>query len=162
MPIPAQAAFVFARIAQMAPDHPSGRQRNRTGGPEAGRRDAPKPERGGHREARLHTHAGMTVEEFEAEAKRSSTPPSIPVSACPTRTVYQPMLELLALLASQRLQDLHRVRRGGEFMRTFSEEVYGIPRENVVGSSLEYEFQQTSDGSGLVRHRSWSPSTTGR
>jgi hypothetical protein len=36
-------------------------------------------------------------------------------------------------------------------MRAFSEEVYGISRENVIGSSLQYEFQQTSDGSVLVR-----------
>ena len=68
-----------------------------------------------------------------------------------TETVYQPMLELLAFLRANDFKTFIVSGGGGEFMRTFSEDVYGIPRENVVGSSLEYEFQQTSDGSVLVR-----------
>jgi phosphoserine phosphatase len=68
-----------------------------------------------------------------------------------TATVYQPMLELLALLQANGFRSFIVSGGGVEFMRVFAEEVYGIPREHVVGSNLQYEFQQTVDGSVLVR-----------
>ena len=152
-PIPAQAAFVFARIAQMAPDHPEWQ----TTQPYQAvlRQDAETLQSLSAEDIEklvFTTHAGMTEEEFEAEAKAFLDTAKHPRFGVPyTETVYQPMLELLALLRANDFRTFIVSGGGGEFMRTFSEEVYGIPRENVVGSSLEYEFQQTSDGSGLVR-----------
>ena len=148
-----QAAFVFARIAEMAPNHPEWQttqpyqavlEQDTETFQSLSAEDVEK--------LIFTTHAGMTEEEFEAEAKAFLDTAKHPRFGVPyTETVYQPMLELLAFLRANDFKT-HIVSGGGvEFMRTFSEEVYGISRENVIGSSLQYEFQQTSDGSVLVR-----------
>jgi dipeptidase D len=152
-PIPAQAAFIFARIEQMAPEHPEWR----TTQPyeavlehdvEALQSMSPEEVE----ELLFATHAGMTEEEFEAEAKAFLDTALHPRFGVPyTATVYQPMLELLAFLQANGFRTFIVSGGGVEFMRTFSEEVYGIPRENVVGSSLQYEFELTDDGSVLIR-----------
>jgi putative hemolysin/phosphoserine phosphatase len=152
-PIPAQAAFVFQRIADLAPEHPEWQ----TTQPyqavleqDVETLQSLSPE---DIETLLFaTHAGMTEEEFDATAKaflRSAVHPRFGVPY--TGTVYQPMLELLAYLRANGFKTFIVSGGGVEFMRAFSEEVYGVPRENVIGSSLQYEFQQTPDGSVLVR-----------
>jgi putative hemolysin len=152
-PIPVQAAFVFARIAQMAPDHPEWQ----TTQPYQAvlEQDAETLQSLSAEDVEkliFTTHAGMTEEEFEAAAKAFLDTAKHPRFGVPyTETVYQPMLELLAFLRANGFKTFIVSGGGVEFMRTFSEEVYGIPRENLVGSSLQYEFQQTSDGSVLVR-----------
>ena len=152
-PIPAQAAFVFARIAQMAPNHPEWQttqpyqavlEQDTETLQSLSAEDVEK--------LIFTTHAGMTEEEFEAEAKAFLDTAKHPRFGVPyTETVYQPMLELLAFLRANDFKTFIVSGGGVEFMRAFSEEVYGISRENVIGSSLQYEFQQTSDGSVLVR-----------
>ena len=67
-----------------------------------------------------------------------------------TATVYQPMLELLAYLRANDFKTFIVSGGGTEFMRAFSEGVYGIARDNVVGSELEYAFEQTPEGSELI------------
>ena len=152
-PIPVQAAFVSPRIAQMAPDHPEWQ----TTQPYQAvlEQDAETLQSLSAEDVEkliFTTHAGMTEEEFEAEAKAFLDTAKHPRFGVPyTETVYQPMLELLAFLRANGFKTFIVSGGGVEFMRTFSEEVYGIPRENVIGSSLQYEFQQTSDGSVLVR-----------
>ena len=152
-PIPVQAAFVFTRIAQMAPEHPEWQttqpyravlEQDVETLQSLSAEDVEK--------LLFATHAGMTEEEFEATAKAFLDTAKHPrFGVLYTETVYQPMLELLALLRANGFRTFIVSGGGVEFMRVFSEEVYGIPRENVIGSSLQYEFQQTSDGSVLVR-----------
>ena len=148
-----QAAFVFARIAEMAPDHPEWQ----TTQPYQAvlEQDAETLQSLGAEDIEklvFTTHAGMTEEEFEATAKAFLDTAKHPRFGVPyTQTVYQPMLELLAFLRANDFKTFIVSGGGVEFMRVFSEEVYGIPRENVIGSSLQYEFQQTPDGSVLVR-----------
>jgi len=152
-PIPSQAAFLFGRISAMAPDHPEWQ----TTQPyqavlEADSKALASLEMEDIEKLLFATHAGMTEEEFEATTKAFLDTAKHPRFGVPyTATVYQPMLELLALLQSNDFKTFIVSGGGVEFMRVFSEEVYGIPRENVIGSSLQYKFQQTPEGVVLVR-----------
>jgi hypothetical protein len=60
-------------------------------------------------------------------------------------------VELLAYLRANGFKTFSVSGGGVEFMRAFSEEVYGVARENVIGSNLSYQFQQTPEGNVLVR-----------
>ncbi len=65
--------------------------------------------------------------------------------------VYQPMLELLDYLRANGFR-IYIVSGGGvEFMRVFAEEVYGVPPEQVIGSSIKTEFEMRSTGPVLNR-----------
>jgi phosphoserine phosphatase len=68
-----------------------------------------------------------------------------------TDLIYQPMLELLNYLRSNGFKVFIVSGGGIDFLRIFSEEKYGIPRENVVGSSLEYEYGPCEGGWRLMR-----------
>ena len=90
----------------------------------------------------LAAFAGVTVDEYEAEARRSSTACSHPTLGRPYgRCGYQPMVELLRYLEANGFTTL--IASGGDrdFMRPFAGDLYGIPPERVVGSSnaLRYD-----------------------
>ena len=152
-PIATQGAFVFARIAQMAPDHPEWKTTQPYQAVLEGDRKALETMSAEDVEKLVFaTHAGMTEEQVDAAATAFLSDAKHPrFGVLYTDTVYQPMLELLALLQVNGFKTFIVSGGGVEFMRAFSEEVYGIPRENVIGSSLQYAFQQTPDGSVLVR-----------
>ncbi|MEJ8858917.1 HAD family hydrolase [Variovorax robiniae] len=93
-------------------------------------------------EAVFMTHAGMTIEEFNAIAKvwlASAVHPVLHRSF--TRCVYQPQLELLDYLRANGFKNFIVSGGGLEFMRAFAEEVYGIPTEQVIGSSTKTRFE---------------------
>jgi phosphoserine phosphatase len=92
----------------------------------------------------MATHAGLTTEEFEkavndwiATAKHPKTGKLF------TEMVYQPMLELLAYLRANGFKTFIVSGGGIEFMRPWVEKTYGIPPEQVIGSSggLKYEVR---------------------
>jgi phosphoserine phosphatase len=90
------------------------------------------------------THAGMTTEEFETLVREWITTAKHPTSGKRyTEMVYQPMLELLAYLRANGFKTFIVSGGGIEFMRPWAERVYGIPPEQVVGSSagLKYELR---------------------
>jgi len=93
----------------------------------------------------MATHAGMTTEEFEkivrdwiATAKHPKT------GRLYAEMVYQPMLELLRYLRANDFKTFIVSGGGIDFMRVFSEQLYGIPPEQVIGSSgkLKFEFRE--------------------
>jgi len=152
-PIPAQGAFVFARIEELAAGHPEWK----TTQPYQAvlEKDAQTLASLSEEDvAKLIavTHAGMPVEEFmdlsQAFLKTARHPR---FNTLYTETVYQPMLELLVLLRANDFKTFIVSGGGAEFMRAFAELVYGIPPENVIGSSLQYEFRLTPDGPDLMR-----------
>ena len=97
-------------------------------------------------------HANTSQTEFAAVAQEFLARARHPERGKPfTDLVYQPMLELLDLLRAHEFRVFIVSGGGIEFIRTFSEEVYGIPRENVVGSSLQNEFRETAEGSEIIR-----------
>ena len=100
----------------------------------------------------MATHAGMTTAEFEKIASdwiASARHPKFNRSY--TDLVYQPMLELLAYLRANGFKTFIVSGGGIEFMRPWSERVYGIPPEQVVGSSIKTQFKMDKGVAELIR-----------
>lgn len=90
----------------------------------------------------MAAHAGMSTEEFNAIVKDWLATARHPTSGRPyTEMVYQPMLELLELLRSNGFKTFIVSGGGVEFMRAFAESTYGIPPEQVIGSSGKQKFE---------------------
>ena len=99
----------------------------------------------------MATHAGNTTEEFEGIVKQWLSTAKHPRFDRPfTDLVYQPMLELLAYLQANDFKTFIVSGGGIEFMRPWVEEAYGIPRDQVVGSSIKTEFVLV-DGEPQIR-----------
>jgi hypothetical protein len=89
----------------------------------------------------MTTHAGMTTEEFEQIVREWLATAKHPRFNRPyTECVYQPMLELLSYLRDNGFKTWIVSGGGIEFMRPWTEEIYGIPPEQVVGSSIKTKF----------------------
>jgi len=100
----------------------------------------------------MATHAGMTTDEFAkmvgdwaATARHPTTQRRF------TEMVYQPMLEVLAYLRANGFKTFIVSGGGIEFMRPWTERVYGIPPEQVVGSSIKTQFEVRGGKPVLVR-----------
>jgi phosphoserine phosphatase len=88
------------------------------------------------------THSGMIVEEFNSIATEWLKTAKHPRFNRPfTELVFQPMLELLEYLRANEFKTFIVSGGGIEFLRAFSEEIYGIPTEQVVGSSVKTRFE---------------------
>ncbi len=100
----------------------------------------------------METHAGMTTDEFEKIVVDWLATAKHPVSKRPfTEMVYQPMLELLAYLRANGFKTFIVSGGGVEFMRPWTERVYGIPPEQVVGSSIRTKFEMRGGKPVLMR-----------
>jgi hypothetical protein len=100
----------------------------------------------------MDTHAGMTTEEFAKIVKDWLATAKHPRFNRPfTDLVYQPMLELLAYLRENDFKTYIVSGGGIEFMRPWTEKVYGIPPEQVVGSSIRIKFEMRDGKPVLVR-----------
>jgi hypothetical protein len=99
----------------------------------------------------MATHAGNTTEEFETVVKEWLSTAKHPRFGRPyTDLVYQPMLELIAYLQDNDFKTFIVSGGGIEFMRPWVEDIYSIPREQVIGSSIKTEFVFI-DGSPVIR-----------
>jgi hypothetical protein len=97
------------------------------------------------------THTGMTTDEFFTIVSDWTATARHPRFKRPyIELVYQPMLELLAYLRANGFKTFIVSGGGVEFMRVFAEKVYGIPPEQVVGSSGVLEFQMGTDGKPVL------------
>jgi len=100
----------------------------------------------------MATHAGNTTEEFSQAVKDWLATAKHPKTGRPyTDMVYQPMLELLAYLRANGFKSYIVSGGGIEFMRPWTERVYGIPPEQVVGSSIKTKFEMRNGQPVLVR-----------
>jgi phosphoglycolate phosphatase-like HAD superfamily hydrolase len=138
-----QAFFIFDRIKQLAPQHPEWKTKEPFASVLKG--DMKAALAGGEKallEMAMATHAGMTTEEFEQIVKDWIASARHPVTKRPyTEMVYQPMLELLAYLRANGFKTFIVSGGGIEFVRPWAEQVYGIPPEQVVGSSIKTKFE---------------------
>lgn len=137
-----QAFLVFDRIKELAPSHPGWKETEPFKYVLNG--DIEKALAGGE-EALLKmvmaTHSGMTTDEFaDMVAKWITTAKHPKTGKLFTEMVYQPMLELLDYLRANDIKTFIVSGGGIEFMRPWTEEVYGIPPEQVVGSSVKTKF----------------------
>ena len=148
-----QAFFIFDRIAALAPQHPEWKTKEPFASVLKG--DVKSALAGGERallEMAMATHAGMTTEEFEKIVTDWLSTAKHPTTKRPyTEMVYQPMLELLAYLRANGFKTFIVSGGGIEFMRPWTEKVYGIPPEQVIGSSIKTKFELRDGKPVLMR-----------
>jgi phosphoglycolate phosphatase-like HAD superfamily hydrolase len=140
-----QLFFALDRIKALAPQHPEWKEKEPFAALLKG--DVKAALAGGEHalaEIVMATHAGLTTEEFEKVVTDWITNAKHPKTGkLYTEMVYQPMLELLAYLRANGFKTFIVSGGGIEFMRPWTEKVYGIPPEQVIGSSggLKYELR---------------------
>jgi hypothetical protein len=138
MPMYAQLAFALDRAAELG--HATTPEELKAGG------------LGAVLELVKLTHGNVTTDQFEAACRRWMTSARHPRTGesylC---SVYQPMLELLSLLDSSGFSCWIFSGGGADFMRTWSEEIYGLPRHRVIGSIGTTEFKIGPSGPELVK-----------
>ena len=148
-----QAFFIFDRIKQLAPTHPEWKDKEPFASVLKG--DLKSALAGGERallEMAMATHAGTTTEEFEKIVSDWANTAKHPKSGKHfTEMVYQPMLEVLAYLRANGFKTFIVSGGGIEFMRPWTEKVYGIPPEQVIGSSIKTKFELRNGKPVLAR-----------
>jgi len=152
-PMYVQLAFVLDRVKAMAPLHPEWKDKQPFKAVLEGdmKTLAESGERG-MLELVLATHSGMTTDEFEKIVSEWLMTARHPRFKRPyTEIVYQPMLELLTYLRANGFKTFITSGGGIEFMRPWSERVYGVPPEQVVGSSIKTRFEMRDGRPTLFR-----------
>jgi phosphoglycolate phosphatase-like HAD superfamily hydrolase len=148
-----QLLFALDRVKALAPQHPEWKSQEPFAsllkGDVKGALAGGEPAIG---KIIMATHAGMTTDEFDqivsdwvASAKHPKT------GQLYTVMVYQPMLELLAYLRANEFKTFIVSGGGIDFMRPWTEEVYGIPPEQVVGSSSKTSFEMRDGKPTIMR-----------
>jgi len=152
-PVYFQLLFAMDRVKELAPEHPEWKdQQPFKGVLEGDLASVAATGKHGLLELVMATHTGMTTAEFEEIVESWLATARHPERDRPyTELVYQPMLELLAYLRASGFKTFINSGGGIEFMRPWVEEVYGIPPEQVVGSSVKVEFQERDGAPVLVR-----------
>ena len=152
-PLPVQLFFMLDRVKELAPKHPEWKEKEPFASLLKG--DLKGALAGGDHallELVAATHAGMTTTEFETIVKDWIATAKHPKYQQPyTSCVYQPMLELLAYLRANGFKNFIVSGGGIEFMRPWAEQVYGIPPEQVVGSSIKTQFDLRDGKPVLLR-----------
>ena len=142
-PIYFQLAFALDRVKALAPMHPEWKDKEPFASLLKG--DLKGALAGGEAaifEIITVTHSGMTTDEFEKIVRDWITTAKHPVTGrLYSEMVYQPMLELLAYLRGNGFKTFIVSGGGIDFMRAFAERVYGVPPEQVVGSSGKLNFE---------------------
>jgi phosphoserine phosphatase len=138
-----QVIFIFDRIDELAPQHPEWREKEPFASALRGDRKAAIS--GGVKailEMAMATHAGMSTEAFGRlviewldHARHPTTGRRY------TDMVYQPMLELLDYLRANEFRTYIVSGGGIEFIRPWAEHIYGVPPEQVVGSSIKSKYE---------------------
>jgi phosphoglycolate phosphatase-like HAD superfamily hydrolase len=148
-----QLAFVLDRLKAMAPHHPEWKDKPLVAAVLAG--DMKAVAAGGVRgilELATITHAGMTTDEFAKIVQDWFASARHPRFNRPyTDVIFQPMLELLAYLRANGFKTFVVSGGGVEFMRVCVEKIYGIPPEQVIGSSIVTKFEMVAGVPVLTR-----------
>jgi len=148
-----QVLFALDRVKALAPEHPEWKDKEPfasllKGDVKGAMADGMKSVV----EIIMATHAGMTTAEFETIVSDWIATARHPTTKRPyTEMVYQPMLELLDYLRANGFKTFIVSGGGIEFMRPWSEKVYGIPPEQVIGSSIKVKFEMREGTPVLVR-----------
>jgi hypothetical protein len=138
-PVYFQLAFALDRVKALAPSHPEWKTTQPFEAALEG--DAAALAAGGERallDLVMATHAGNTTEEFQAIVREWLAKARHPKFGRPyTGLVFQPQLELMDYLRANGFKVFIVSGGGVEFMRAFAEQVYGVPPEQVIGSSIK-------------------------
>lgn len=142
-PMYTQLAFALDRVKALAPMHPEwANQQPFKAVLDGDMKALAAAGEHGLVELVMVSHSGMTTAEFERIVKDWISTARHPRFKRPyTELVYQPMLEVLAYLRANGFKTFIVSGGGIEFMRPWSEQIYGVPPEQVVGSSIKTRFQ---------------------
>lgn len=148
-----QAFFAFDRVKALAAHHPEWKEKNPFKAVlENDMKALAATGEKGAVEVLMATHAGVTTEEFEGAVREWLATAKHPRFNRPfTDVIFQPMLELLVYLRGNGFKTFIVSGGGIEFMRPWTEEVYGIPPEQVIGSSIKTRFELREGRPVLVR-----------
>ena len=150
-----QLLFIFDRIRSMAGDHPEWRSTQPFQAVLENDMEAlAAAGTEGLVMLAMNAQADLTTDEFAALVADWIATARHPVSGRPfTSMVFQPMLELLDYLRANGF-GVYIVSGGGiDFMRPWVERVYGVPPENVIGSSLELRYEMRGEEPVIMRER---------
>ncbi|MDK2955357.1 MAG: hypothetical protein PWQ57_853 [Desulfovibrionales bacterium] len=152
-PLYFQLFFALDRVKALAPKHPEWKGKEPFASLLKG--DVKTALEGGDKAVMdivMATHAGMTTEDFEKIVKEWIATAKHPKThRLFTEMTYQPMLELLAYLRANGFKTFIVSGGGIEFMRPWTDPVYGVPPEQVVGSSVKTKFEMRKGGPVLMR-----------
>lgn len=152
-PLYFQAIYIFDRIKELAPNHPEWQQKEPFASVLKGNFESALS--GGEKallEMVMATHTGLTADEFAQSVSSWLATARHPKSGRPfTSMVYQPMLELLDYLRANDFKTFIVSGGGIDFMRVFAEEIYGVPPEQVVGSSLKATYEIRNNTPVIVK-----------
>jgi len=152
-PVYVQAVFVLERVRALAEKHPEWETTQPFKAALEG--DLNSVVAGGEPvllELAMATHAGMTTHDFSLIVRNFLSTAKHPATGrLYTEMIYQPMLELLDYLRANRFKTFITSGGGIEFIRIFAEEVYGIPPEQVIGSSIRTQYEYRDGNPALVR-----------
>jgi phosphoserine phosphatase len=162
-PLPIQADFILRRLHQMAEADPE--LRDRQPWKAAHERDygwlgdaLTEHYAGDDTKAHvlaggvLAAHSGISVDDFEQQADsflRTARHPTLDRGYL--ECVYAPMVELLQYLEANGFSNYIASGGGRDFMRPISQELYGIPRDRVIGSATALEYLGNSGGGAIMR-----------
>lgn len=150
-PMYVQLAFTLDRVKALAPGHPEWKDTEPFKSVIAGdMKGVAASGQKGLMEILAATHAGMTSEEFTQIASDWIAAAKHPKTGKPyTSMIYQPMLELIDYLEANEFRVFIVSGGGIEFMRPWTEQTYGIPPQNVVGSSIKTKYE-LKDGKPVI------------
>jgi hypothetical protein len=152
-PMYVQLAFALDRVKALAPQNPEWKNKQPfKAALEGDMKTLAAAGEHGLLKLIMATHAGMTTDEFERIVKDWLATARHPKFKRPyTELVYQPMLELLAYLRANGFKTFVISGGGIEFMRPWTEQIYGIPPEQVLGSSIKLKYEVRSGKPVLAR-----------
>jgi phosphoglycolate phosphatase-like HAD superfamily hydrolase len=153
-PLPFQMAFVLDELKRRAPNEPGLADDPMVKAALAG--DIARLLEGPHHDGPMRvlalTHAGMTTDDFRARVEAWLSSARHPLlGKAYDRLTYQPMQEVLAYLRANGFKTFIVSGGGADFMRVWTERVYGIPPEQVVGSTGRTTFELRDSGPVLVK-----------
>lgn len=148
-----QLAFIIDRVKALSAAHPDWKDRQPFKGVLDGNMEAVMATgEKGLLDMAMATHAGMSSEEFAVIAREWLATARHPKTRrLYTEMVFQPMLELLAYLRGNGFKTWIVSGGGVEFVRVFAEQVYGVPPEQVIGSTIKTRYEQRNGRPAIVR-----------
>ena len=152
-PIYTQFVFAIDRVKALAPQHPEWKTNEPFRSALAG--DTKTVIAGGEKglfALMMATHTGMTNEEFTKTVEGWIATARHPRFKRPyTECVYQPMLEVMAFLRANGFETYIVSGGGVDFMRPWTLKTYGVPPQQVIGSSVKTKFEERADGPVILR-----------
>lgn len=151
-PVYFQFFYAIERVKKLAPEHPE--WKNQQPFKAVLENDMPALMKQGEKgllQIVMTTHAGITTDEFEALVKEWISTAKHPTkNQAFTELVFQPMLELMDYLKANNFKVFIVSGGGIEFMRPWVEEVYGVSKDHVVGSSIKTVYDY-NNGSPVIK-----------